>query len=81
VHKILQEQDRTDRRRPAPRAIGATTPRNAAGGKWREQDSNLRRLSREIYSLVPLTARVSRPKGAESSVAGTGTSGSPGSIS
>ena len=24
---------------------------------WRGQDSNLRRLSRQIYSLVPLTAR------------------------
>ncbi len=37
------------------------------GPEWREQDSNLRRLSREIYSLVPLTARVSRREGAESS--------------
>jgi hypothetical protein len=27
---------------------------------WRGQDSNLRRLSREIYSLVPLTAREPR---------------------
>jgi hypothetical protein len=25
--------------------------------KWRGEDSNLRRLSRQIYSLVPLTAR------------------------
>ncbi len=24
---------------------------------WRGEDSNLRRLSRQIYSLVPLTAR------------------------
>ncbi len=24
---------------------------------WRGQDSNLRRLSRQIYSLIPLTAR------------------------
>ena len=24
---------------------------------WREKDSNLRRLSRQIYSLIPLTAR------------------------
>ena len=28
---------------------------------WREQDLNLRRLSRQIYSLVPLTARESLP--------------------
>ena len=26
--------------------------------RWRGKDSNLRRLSRQIYSLVPLTARV-----------------------
>lgn len=26
---------------------------------WGEEDSNLRRLSRQIYSLIPLTARVS----------------------
>ncbi|CAH1747130.1 protein of unknown function [Thauera humireducens] len=26
---------------------------------WREKDSNLRRLSRQIYSLIPLTAWVS----------------------
>ncbi len=24
---------------------------------WREEDSNLRRQSRQIYSLIPLTAR------------------------
>ena len=24
---------------------------------WREKDSNLRRLSRQIYSLIPLAAR------------------------
>ena len=24
---------------------------------WRGEDSNLRRLSRQIYSLIPLTAR------------------------
>ena len=27
---------------------------------WREKDSNLRRHSRQIYSLIPLTARESR---------------------
>ncbi len=26
---------------------------------WREKDSNLRRLCRQIYSLIPLTARES----------------------
>ena len=38
-------------------------PRLTAGPetcRWRDQDSNLGRLSREIYSLVPLTARESR---------------------
>ena len=29
---------------------------------WREEDSNLRRLSRQIYSLIPLTARESLQK-------------------
>ena len=28
---------------------------------WREKDSNLRRLSQQIYSLPPLTARESLP--------------------
>ncbi len=30
--------------------------------RWREKDSNLRRLSRQIYSLLPLTARESLQK-------------------
>src|SRR5690606_30905960 len=30
---------------------------------WREKDSNLRRLSRQIYSLLPLTAWVSLHSG------------------
>src|SRR5215211_8009940 len=30
--------------------------------RWREQDSNLRRLSQRIYSPSPLTARESRPR-------------------
>lgn len=30
---------------------------------WREKDSNLRRQSRQIYSLLPLTARESLQKG------------------
>ena len=34
------------------------TPRTSPA-KWREQDSNLRRLSHQIYSLAPLAARVS----------------------
>ena len=29
--------------------------------RWRGQDSNLRRLSRQIYSLIPLTAREPLP--------------------
>ncbi len=39
------------------RSAGGSIRRREA--KWGEQDSNLRRLSREIYSLVPLTAWVS----------------------
>ncbi len=34
------------------------TDREVRVGKWWGKDSNLRRLSRQIYSLVPLTARV-----------------------
>ena len=32
---------------------------------WREKDSNLRRQSRQIYSLIPLTAWVSLQLGTE----------------
>lgn len=35
--------------------------RNTGQFWWREQDSNLRRLSRQIYSLIPLTAREPLP--------------------
>ena len=44
-------------------AIGSRTRLTEPPSKrsrWRDQDSNLGRLSREIYSLVPLTARESR---------------------
>ena len=39
-----------------------TLPRPSRGGKqfyywWRGEDSNLRRLSRQIYSLIPLATR------------------------
>ena len=33
-------------------------PTNKPNKNWRGKDSNLRRLSRQIYSLLPLTARV-----------------------
>ena len=36
--------------RPRPRRISISF-------WWRGEDSNLRRLSRQIYSLIPLTAR------------------------
>ena len=39
-------------------------PANADKIWWREKDSNLRRQSRQIYSLLPLTARESLQKGA-----------------
>ena len=35
----------------------------AAGRRWGEQDSNLRRLSHVVYSHAPLTARESPPSG------------------
>jgi len=38
----------------------AATVRWILERRWRGQDSNLRRLSRQIYSLVPLTAREPR---------------------
>ena len=34
-------------------------PWNTESSEWGEEDSNLRRLSRQIYSLIPLTARES----------------------
>ena len=40
----------------------ATGPGVARSSQWREQDSNLRRLSQRIYSPSPLTARESRPE-------------------
>ena len=33
------------------------TPVHNTGNWWRGEDSNLRRLSRQIYSLIPLTTR------------------------
>ena len=42
-------------------------PQLACGYWWREKDSNLRRLSRQIYSLIPLTAWVSLQPGTENS--------------
>jgi hypothetical protein len=55
--------ERSGSRRNRPdRPLGGRSP-----GEWRDQDSNLGRLSREIYSLVPLTARVSRQGPGESS--------------
>ncbi len=48
----------------------AASLRRAKAGGWAEEDSNLRRLCHQIYSLVPLTARESarvsavRPSGA-----------------
>jgi hypothetical protein len=42
-------------------SVGSPSSPPALGGKvccwWRGEDSNLRRLSRQIYSLIPLTAR------------------------
>lgn len=35
----------------------ARDPLSLSAEWWRGEDSNLRRLSRQIYSLVPLTAR------------------------
>ncbi len=32
-------------------------PQNLVSEWWRGEDSNLRRLSRQIYSLIPLAAR------------------------
>ena len=50
---------RADRRRTT------TAPDRAVGGRrahaWRVKGSNLRRLSRQIYSLLPLTTRATRP--------------------
>ena len=37
--------------------VAANSLTRTCFSQWRGQDSNLRRLSREIYSLVPLTAR------------------------
>ncbi len=31
--------------------------KHLASAKWRGEDSNLRRLSRQIYSLLPLATR------------------------
>ncbi len=33
-----------------------------SSGRWRGEDSNLRRQSRQIYSLIPLTAREPLPE-------------------
>src|SRR6201999_2226861 len=41
----------------APRCVGAFVL--ATSSEWVEQDSNLRRLSHQIYSLAPLAAWVS----------------------
>jgi uncharacterized protein YajQ (UPF0234 family) len=43
--------------RPAQRRTGVRLLHGAI--EWREQDSNLRRLSRLVYSQVPLAARAS----------------------
>src|SRR5437588_5898695 len=46
------------------RSSGACRPSySASGAEWRGQDSNLRRLSRDVYSVVPLTAREPRRTG------------------
>jgi hypothetical protein len=63
---------RSDRRRPAPSptADGTKLQVMARGDshlRWRGQDSNLRRLSRVIYSHVPLTAREPRRERSEDS--------------
>ena len=42
--------------------LGSFPPPGKAPLRWREQDSNLRRHGRQIYSLIPLTARVSLRK-------------------
>ncbi len=39
-------------------AINHTLHYNTTRPWWRGEDSNLRRLSRQIYSLIPLTAWV-----------------------
>ena len=43
-------------RTPSPQRPSATTSLRSKIW-WRGEDSNLRRLSRQIYSLIPLTAR------------------------
>ena len=41
-----------------PRPVGSGAVRDV----WRVKGSNLRRLSRQIYSLLPLTTRATRPR-------------------
>src|SRR4051794_22512289 len=53
------DRDAASHGRILPRAGRAWPLRRSA---WREQDSNLRRLSQRIYSPSPLTARESRPR-------------------
>jgi hypothetical protein len=43
--------------RPQPSGPDGTAQRTLESCWWRGEDSNLRRLSRQIYSLIPLTAR------------------------
>ena len=44
---------------PGADDLSCTPPRRFKVFWWREKDSNLRRQSRQIYSLIPLTAWVS----------------------
>ena len=50
-------QDRTNSGR-----TGERTCHRRAGQEWGKQDSNLRRLSHQIYSLAPLATRVFPPE-------------------
>src|SRR3954451_8045403 len=43
--------------------------------EWGEEDSNLRRLSRRVYSALPLTARASPRRASESRTSAPGIGG------
>ena len=56
LSRLSRIEDLRSIRTPSPESPpAATSPRPTIW--WRGEDSNLRRLSRQIYSLIPLTAR------------------------
>ena len=57
--KFLSGQRDSNSRPSAWKADALPTELHPQKNKWEEQDSNLRRLSQQIYSLPRLTASVS----------------------